>query len=78
MKPPGWNHWERVKSLVAVAAMRGEHTLAERADQFDVRPNQVTQWKLKAMEGIVSAYDKDAAVQRLIVMTQRFLRRSGC
>jgi transposase-like protein len=30
---------------VALAALRGEKTLTEIAQQYEVRPNQVTEWK---------------------------------
>jgi transposase len=38
-------HW------VALAAIRGEKTLAELAEQFDVHPHQITRWRLQLMEG---------------------------
>ena len=39
---PRRNHTPAFKAKVALAAVRGELTLAELAQQFDVHPNQVT------------------------------------
>jgi transposase len=36
---------------VAVAAIKGETALAELARQFDVHPNQITQWRAQLLEG---------------------------
>jgi transposase len=38
------NHTPAFKAKVALAAIKGEKTLAELAQQFDVHPNQITQW----------------------------------
>lgn len=46
---------------MALTALRGEHTLAELAEQFDVYPNQITQWKSQAVENMAAAFDKGAA-----------------
>ena len=48
---PRRNHTPAFKAKVALAAVRGELTLAELAQQFDVHPNQVTQWKAQLLEG---------------------------
>jgi transposase len=39
------NHSPAFKAKVAVAALKGEKTLVELAQQFDVHVNQITQWK---------------------------------
>jgi transposase len=39
------NHTPAFKAKVALAAMKGDKTLAELAEQFDVHPNQIGQWR---------------------------------
>lgn len=50
-KRPRRNHSPAFKAKVALAAIRGEKTLAELAEQFDVHPNQITQWRSRLLEG---------------------------
>ena len=45
------NHSAAFKAKVAVTAVKGEKTLAELAEQFDVHPNQITEWKRQLVEG---------------------------
>ena len=39
------NHSPAFKAKVALAAVKGEKTLAALAQQFDVHPNQITTWR---------------------------------
>ncbi len=45
------NHTPAFKAKVALAAIRGEKTVSELAQLFDVHPNQITQWKAQLQEG---------------------------
>lgn len=45
------NHTPAFKAKVALAAVRGEKTLSELAQQFDVHANQIKQWKDQLLEG---------------------------
>ena len=47
---PRRNHSAAFKAKVALAAIKGQRTIAQLADQFGVHPNQITTWKAQ-LEG---------------------------
>jgi len=56
------NHAPAFKAKVALAAIKGEKTLTELAQQFDVHPNQITQWKGQLLEGAAGVFGHDRTV----------------
>ncbi len=44
------NHAGEFKARVALAAIRGDKTLSEVAEHFEVHPHQVTEWKKQLLE----------------------------
>jgi transposase-like protein len=53
------NHTSAFKAKVALAAIEGEKTLAELAQQFDVHPNQITQWRSQLLDGAAGVFGRD-------------------
>ena len=50
------NHTPAFKAKVALAAIKGEKTLAELAQLFDVHPNQITNWKGQLLDGAAGVF----------------------
>ena len=63
MKRPRRNHAPAFKAKVALAALKGDKTLAELAQQFDVHPNQITQWKTQLLERALDLFTTPAERQ---------------
>ena len=58
MRRPRRNHSPTFKAKVALAAIRGDQTLvAELAQQFDVPPNQIKQWKDQLLAGMPDVFE---------------------
>ena len=55
------NHSPAFKAKVALAAVRGEKTLAELAQLFDVHPNQITDWKGRLQDGAAGVFGGEGA-----------------
>lgn len=54
------NHSPAFKAKVALEALKGQHTVIEIAERFDVHPTQVTQWKTQLLERATEAFDGTA------------------
>ena len=60
---PRRNHTASFKAKVALAAIKGEKTLSELAEQFDVHANQITQWKSQLLEGAAGVFGSEAKAE---------------
>jgi len=49
-------HSPAFKAKVALAAIKGDKTLAELAQQFDVHPNQITTWRAQLLDGAAGVF----------------------
>ena len=57
---PRRTHSATFKAQVAVAALRGDKTIAEITEKFEVHPNQVTAWKAQLLERSSEAFGEKA------------------
>ena len=54
------NHSASFKAKVAVAAVRGEKTLAELAQHYDVHPNQIQDWRSRLVGSAERLFERGA------------------
>ena len=54
-------HSPAFKAKVALAAVKGEKTLAELAQQFDVHPDQITTWRSQLLDGAAGVFGQEKA-----------------
>lgn len=55
---PRRNHSAEFKARVALEAAKGELTLAELAQRFDVHANTITQWKVQLLERLPDLFER--------------------
>jgi transposase len=57
MKRMRRNHAPGFKAQVALAAIRGDQTLAQLAEHFEVHPNQISEWKQPLTASAADVFD---------------------
>src|SRR5258707_6385286 len=63
MKRTRQKHSAAFKAKVALAAIKGDRTVAELAVHFGVHPNQIHNWKKQLLDGAVSIFDGGASAE---------------
>ncbi len=72
-KRPRRNHSPAFKAKVAVAAIKGERTLIELAQEFDVHPNQIKQWRDQLLEGATGFFGEAPKAEQVPVIDVKTL-----
>jgi transposase len=70
------NHTPAFKAKVALAAVKGDRTLVQLAEQFDVHPNQITSWKAQLEGGAADVFGPGHGNATPLFDCAGFLQRS--
>ena len=57
-KRPRRNHSATFKAKVALAAIKGEQTMVELSERFQVHPNQITEWKKQLLDRAEEVFER--------------------
>ena len=64
MKRKRRTHCTAFKAKVALAAIKGDRTLAKLADRFEVHQNQIQSWKKQLVESAEDLFDRRGSERR--------------
>jgi transposase-like protein len=62
-KRPRRNHAPAFKAKVALDALKGDQTVVELAERYQVHPNQITEWKRQLLEHAADIFGRDRKIE---------------
>jgi transposase-like protein len=65
MKNKRNNYSAAFKAKVALAAVKGDKTIAELASQYEVHPTQIAQWKKQLLESLPDVFNNSRQKDRV-------------
>jgi putative transposase len=70
---------DKFKSKVALEAIKGEKTMSELASQYELHPNQISNWKKQLLEGVPEIFNrsKKVAAKSQETQTDELYRQIG-
>lgn len=77
MKKNRRKHSSSFKARVALEALKGEETIAELAQRFEVHPSQVRKWKNSLAEGAASIFGGDQKKKEDADLVARLYQQIG-
>ena len=61
---PRRNHGSEFKAKVALEALKGEQTLAQLSERFEVHPNQIVEWKKELLGRAGEVFDRNKQMRQ--------------